>query len=183
MLPVAGAGRAAASAASGPVAAFVGHPVTGAAAPGPTGWPGGLAPARREQSSAGSGAERADQIQMPASGGSTVQLGLCCGPPLPGLSLSGVHGLVDEIKAISHRGLGGGLVRAVLLAGQPGNAMALGFQLGEQHLLMAQTISKQLLIQGAGIGLAPLKQAACFQFLPPRADHRAAGEERAPARS
>lgn len=55
VLPVAGAGRAAASAAPRPVAAFVGHPVAGAASPGPTGWPGGLAPAWGEQSSAGSG--------------------------------------------------------------------------------------------------------------------------------
>ena len=92
MLPVAGAGRAAASAAPGPVAAFVGHPVTGAASPGPTRWPGGLAPAVGKQLPAGFGADGADQIQMPASGGSTVQLGLCCWPVLPGLSLSGVHG-------------------------------------------------------------------------------------------
>ena len=123
VLSVAGAGRAAASAAPRPVAAFVGHPVAGAASPGPTGWPGGLAPARGEKSSAGSGAERADQIQMPASGGSTVQLGLCCGPPLPGLSLSGVHGRgrfrpqtstapppPQEGKGITHLGEADGLL-------------------------------------------------------------------------
>jgi hypothetical protein len=42
---------------------------------------------------------------------------------------------------------------------------------------MAETISKQLLIQRVGLGLAPLKQAACFQLLPPGSDQRTAGEE------
>ena len=92
VLPVAVAGRAAASAAPGPVAAFVGHPVAGTASPGPTGGSGGFAPARGEQSPAGSGAERTDQIQVPATAGSTVQLGLLRGPTAPGDPLSAVHG-------------------------------------------------------------------------------------------
>jgi len=84
---------------------------------------------------------------------------------------------VDDIKALCHGHLGGGVVSLALHAGQPGNAIALGFQLGEQHLLMAETISKELQIQSFWLGFAPLKPATCFQLLPPGTDHRAAGEK------
>jgi hypothetical protein len=66
--------------------------VTAAAGPEPSIQAVSFAPAVGEHSSAGLGAVRADQIQMPASGGPTVQLGLCCWPVPSGLSLSGVHG-------------------------------------------------------------------------------------------
>ena len=92
MLSVAVAGWPAASATPGPVAALVGDPVAGAASPGPTGGPGRFTPARGKQSSAGSGAEGADQIQVPATSGSTVQLGLLRGPAATRDSLSAVHG-------------------------------------------------------------------------------------------
>ena len=82
----------AADAAPGPVAALVCQTMVAATSPGPTGWPGGVTPARGEQSSASAGAERADQIQVPATSGSTVQLGLLRGPAAPGDSLSAVHG-------------------------------------------------------------------------------------------
>ena len=60
--------------------AGVGHPVTAAAGPEPSTPADHFAPAAGEQSSARLGAVRADQIEMPASGGPTVQLGLCCWP-------------------------------------------------------------------------------------------------------
>ena len=76
----------------GAVAAVVGHPVTAAAGPEPSIRADPFAPAVGKQLPSGFGADRADQIQMPASGGSTVQLGLCCWPAPTCLSLSGVHG-------------------------------------------------------------------------------------------
>jgi hypothetical protein len=88
-------GRAAASAVAGPVAAFVGHPVAGATSPVPSGWPDLLTPVRGEQSPAGSGAERADQLQVPATSGSTAQRGLLRGPAANGNPLSVVHGQRD----------------------------------------------------------------------------------------
>ena len=91
VLPAPVAGRSAAVAAPGPVAAGVGHSVTAAAGPEPSIRVDPFAPAVGKQLPAGFGADRADQIQMPASGGSTVQLGLCRWPVLSGLSLSGVH--------------------------------------------------------------------------------------------
>lgn len=92
VLPIAVTGRTVASAAPGPVAALVCHPVAAAAGPGSALRADPFAPAGGKQLPAGFGTDRTDQIQMPASGGSTVQPGLCCGPLLSGLSLSGVHG-------------------------------------------------------------------------------------------
>lgn len=91
----------------------------------------------------------------------------------------GKRGLVDEIKAIRQRSSGGGVVGLLLLAGQASDAIALGFQLGEQNLLMTQAIGEELLIERTGLGLVPRKQTACFQYFPPSADHRAAGKGRA----
>jgi len=92
VLSVAVTGRTVPSAAPWPVAALVGHPVTAGGKPRAE-HPGG--PVRSswgKQLPAWFGADRADQIQVPTSGRSTVQLGLCCcWPVLPGLSLSGVH--------------------------------------------------------------------------------------------
>ena len=84
---------------------------------------------------------------------------------------------MDEIEALRHRYLGGGVVGFVLLTGQTGNAVALGFQLAQKYLLMAQTIGKKLLIERTGFGLALFKEPACFQFFLPGTDRRAAGEE------
>lgn len=77
--------------------------MTAAAGPGPSTRADPFAPAGGKQLPAGFGADRADQIQMPASGGSTVQLGLCCWPVLPGFSLSSVHGRSRFRHPDSHR--------------------------------------------------------------------------------
>ena len=55
--------------------------------------------------------------------------------------------------------------------------MALGLQLAQQHLLMAQAIGKQLLIQSTDLRLSALKQPADLQLFPPGSNDRAAGEE------
>jgi hypothetical protein len=77
--------------------------VTAAAGPGPSTRADPFAPAGGKQLPAGFGADREDQIQMPASGGSTVQLWLCCWPVLPGFSLSSVHGRSRFRHPDSHR--------------------------------------------------------------------------------
>ena len=87
---------------------------------------------------------------------------------------------MDELQPLSHRFTGGVVVG--LFAGEPGHAVACFFQLGEQHLLVAQAISKQLLIQLAHRWLAAFKQLACFQLLPPRSDHWADRKQRQLAR-
>ena len=65
------------------LAAGVGHPVIEAAGPDPSIPVDPFAPAVGEKSSAGLGAYRDDQIKIPASGGSTVQLRLLRGPAAP----------------------------------------------------------------------------------------------------
>ena len=60
---------------------------------------------------------------------------------------------MDEVKTDGHRSLGGGVIGFGLLAWQPGNAVAFFLQLGEQHLLVAQGIGEQLLIQLTAAGL------------------------------
>ena len=84
---------------------------------------------------------------------------------------------MDEIEAFRHRFLGGGVVGIVLLSRQTGNTMALGCQLAQQYLLMAQTIGEELLIERTGLRFTVPKEPSSFQFFPPGADHRAAGEE------
>jgi hypothetical protein len=56
--------------------------------------------------------------------------------------------------------------------------MTLGFQLAEQHLLMAQAVSKQLLIKSTVYWLLSQKQIADLQLIPPSPDEGAAGERR-----
>jgi len=85
------AGGSAAVADPGAVAAGVGHPVTAAADPEPSIPAEPFDPAVEEHSSVEVGTDLAGQIQMPASGGSTVQLWLWCMPVPSGLSLFGVH--------------------------------------------------------------------------------------------
>ena len=85
---------------------------------------------------------------------------------------------MDEVKTDGHRSLGGGVIGFGLLAWQPGNAVAFFLQLGEQHLLMAEAIRKQLLIQLTHRWFAVFKQLASFQLLPPSPDHWADREQR-----
>lgn len=92
VLPAPVAGWSAAVAAAGAVAAGVSDPMTVTAGPGSALRAKQQRPRRAEQPPAGFGTDRANQIQMPASSGSTVQLGLCSWPVHPGLLLSGVHG-------------------------------------------------------------------------------------------
>ena len=56
--------------------------------------------------------------------------------------------------------------------------MPFPLQLGEQHLLVAKAIRKQLLIQFTHRWLAAIKQLASFQLLPPRPDQWADAEQR-----
>jgi hypothetical protein len=56
--------------------------------------------------------------------------------------------------------------------------MPLALQLGEQHLLMAQAISKQCLIQGRWRWLLACKKILGCKLLPPRPYNRAKAEER-----
>ena len=87
------AGGAAAVAAPGADAAGVSHPMTAGPGPEPSIPAEPFDSAVEEQSSAEVGTDPADQIQMPASGASTVQLWFCCWPVPSDLSQSGVHGL------------------------------------------------------------------------------------------
>ena len=88
------------------------------------------------------------------------------------------RGLVDELHTLPHRLTGGCVVGFSLFAGQPGNAVALFFQLAEQHLLVAQAIGKQLLIQLTHRWLAVFKQLLRLQLFPPGPDHWADAEQR-----
>ena len=56
-------------------------------------------------------------------------------------------------------------------------AVACFFQPAKQHLLVAQAISKQLLIQLTHIWLAALEQLLLLQFFPPGSDHWADAEQ------
>ena len=83
---------------------------------------------------------------------------------------------MDELQPLSHRFTGGVVVG--LFAGEPGHAVACFFQLAEQHLLLAQAIGKQLLIQLTHRWLAAVKQLLCLELLPPGPDPWADAEQR-----
>ena len=105
-------------------------------------------------------------INAPEQVGTAVQL------------LIAKRGLVDELHPLSHRFTGGDLIGFGMSAWESGNAVACFSQLVEQHLLVAQTIGKQLLIQLTHRWLAACKQLLRLQLLPPGPDHGADAEQR-----
>lgn len=70
-----------------------------------------------------------------------------------------------------------GVVRFVLLALQPGDAVALGLEAIEQHLLVLEPLIEQQLIEAAGDRQLLAEQLLGLQLLPSGPDHRTSGEQ------
>lgn len=84
---------------------------------------------------------------------------------------------MDEVKPCFHRLAGGDVISLVLLAGKAGDAIALGLQLVEQHLLKAQAIGEELFIKRRREWLFTREETPGFKLLPPGSDPRTAAEE------
>ena len=85
---------------------------------------------------------------------------------------------MDELHPSGHRFTGCGVVGVGLFTGQPSNAVAFVLQLVEQHLLVAQAISKQLLIHLTHRWLVAFVELLRVQLFPPGPDHWADAEQR-----
>ena len=83
---------------------------------------------------------------------------------------------MDELHSFCHLLAGCFVVGFGLFPVQSGNAVACLVQLAEQHLLVAQAIGKQLLIQLTHRWLVALKELLRVQLLPPGPDHWADAE-------